>query len=90
MSAAARSVASVQPGTCQYCGCTEEQACNLPPCNEPCNWIDNERTVCSRADCVIRAHEDDMRKRRTSMFQMTDYLRGGLNRRRRKRKGKAA
>jgi hypothetical protein len=46
--------------------------------------------MCSRRDCVIRAHDEDMRKRRTSMFQMTDYLRGGLNRRRRKKKGKAA
>lgn len=80
----------VQPGTCQYCGCTDERACSTPPCGEPCSWINKERTICSSPHCVISAHENDMRKRRMAMFQMTDYLRGGLNRRRRKRKGNAA
>ena len=32
-------------GTCQYCGCAENQACP-----GPCRWRDDTRTVCSACD----------------------------------------
>jgi hypothetical protein len=32
----------VEPGTCRYCGCTEEQACP-----EGCAWADDTLTVCT-------------------------------------------
>lgn len=42
---------TIRAGICRHCGCTEERACRLYP-GEPCNWIDNTRTVCSNPSCV--------------------------------------
>jgi hypothetical protein len=36
-----------KPGACQYCGCTEGQACE-----GGCAWIDESQTVCSNPECV--------------------------------------
>lgn len=56
--------AAARPGVCRYCQCTEDSPCSTPPCGEPCNWLDAERTVCSGRDCVIRYSAD--RKSETS------------------------
>jgi ParB family transcriptional regulator, chromosome partitioning protein len=35
------------PGTCRYCGCTEDNACE-----GGCAWVDPQETVCSSDPCV--------------------------------------
>ncbi len=40
-------------GTCKYCGCEEDAACQLP--DGPCHWTDADETVCSNPACVAQA-----------------------------------
>jgi len=42
------------PGTCQFCGCTEENACYVGY-GTPCRWVNRGRTVCSNISCVRKA-----------------------------------
>lgn len=47
--AASKAGASQQtptPGTCRYCGCTEDDACG-----DGCSWLDNSQTVCDAPAC---------------------------------------
>lgn len=43
-------------GVCQFCGCTEEQACAVQTNagEQPCTWWDAKHTVCSRVDCITK------------------------------------
>lgn len=46
-------------GVCRYCGCTEEQPCQVPPFgdDDTCCWLPGtDRTVCSAPGCVIAWH----------------------------------
>jgi hypothetical protein len=46
-------MALIVPGTCRYCGCTEEEPCSLCQATKgECAWYDQERTVCAGAGCV--------------------------------------
>lgn len=36
-----------EPGTCKFCGCTEDAACE-----GGCAWVDKEQTVCSSDECI--------------------------------------
>ena len=36
---------------CQYCGCSELDACALPG-GKRCDWLDADRTVCTNPACV--------------------------------------
>jgi hypothetical protein len=38
-------------GRCKHCGCTEERACLIGRYAR-CSWVNAERTVCSRRECV--------------------------------------
>jgi hypothetical protein len=44
-------------GVCRFCGCTTERACR-PPGGEPCQWVDQEETLCS--GCVWRLSDDEL------------------------------
>jgi hypothetical protein len=49
------------PGTCRYCGCTDEHPCDVPPygTGDTCSWLSGtDRTVCSGTPCVIAWHHD--------------------------------
>jgi ParB/RepB/Spo0J family partition protein len=37
------------PGTCQYCGCTDDNACS-----GGCSWVNGSQTVCSNPECVAK------------------------------------
>jgi len=43
------------PGRCQGCGCSDEQPC-LDVDDEPCFWIDETHTLCSR--CADKIGQD--------------------------------
>lgn len=46
------------PGTCRVCGCTDDNACVVPPSGasddggDRCSWVDDDRTLCSF--CALR------------------------------------
>ena len=42
----------LEPGTCRFCGCTEQNACRLED-GEACAWADMSRTVCSAPACLV-------------------------------------
>ena len=50
----------VFPGTCRFCGCTDDHACAIVVATEDpdepmvvrCTWIDAGRTVCSNTNCI--------------------------------------
>lgn len=43
-------------GTCKYCGCTDNNACNHPD-HGPCWWIDDSHEICSH--CYIEEINND-------------------------------
>lgn len=43
---------------CRFCGCTSERACR-PPGGEPCQWVDQEETLCS--GCVWKLSDEELR-----------------------------
>ena len=51
----------ITPGTCQFCGCTEENACILGADCHGCSWVNRGRTVCSNAACVRQAKKEGIR-----------------------------
>jgi len=51
---------TIRATICRHCGCTENNPCRVYP-GEPCNWMDNTRTVCSNPSCV---NAEAARKRR--------------------------
>jgi hypothetical protein len=53
-----------RPGTCRFCGCTEDRACILgvDPVDQvamTCSWTDKSRIVCSNPKCIA-AHIREM------------------------------
>lgn len=47
------------PGTCRFCGCTEAEACRVPPygAEDACSWLHGTvpvRTVCTAPECMRR------------------------------------
>lgn len=51
--------ATVEPGSCRICGCTEANACVGIPVREGvfqnCSWTDESRTLCNNPECLRRA-----------------------------------
>jgi hypothetical protein len=47
-------------GRCQFCGCTEDNACRLAT-GETCWWVYRQRNLCSRPECLQR-YRDELRK----------------------------
>jgi hypothetical protein len=47
-----------EPGTCRFCGCEEDHACQLDDPDDPegdavpCKWANAERTVCTNPECL--------------------------------------
>lgn len=84
------------PGVCRHCGCRGE-SCSLAD-GEKCGWEDDDRTVCNAPGCMraerARARAEAARRSR-SKYQGWGY--GAIvadlrreQRRKRRRKGKAA
>lgn len=48
------------PGTCRFCGCTEDRACRLPT-GEPCSWFDRMRTICNNPACICQYFQAESR-----------------------------
>ncbi len=42
-------------GTCTFCGCTDDHACE-----GGCTWVDNDHTICS--ECIPEATLDALKK----------------------------
>lgn len=59
---------NVTPGECRHCGCTDQNACKVPPTGDPCCWIDLTFTVCSNPDC-IRAEQKRLKDLRKLIFK---------------------
>jgi hypothetical protein len=49
----------ITPGTCQFCGCTELNACHLG--YGACAWVNRGRTVCSNPSCIRKAQKQGIR-----------------------------
>jgi hypothetical protein len=87
-------MATIIPGTCRYCGCTDPNACRLAG-GEPCGWIDSTRTVCSSPPCVL-AYQAAQARAREAFRQATRKLTPAevheriRNRGRKPKKGRAA
>jgi hypothetical protein len=52
-------MSAIQPGTCRFCGCTEDDPCSVPPygAGDTCAWLDAECTVCSNCAGAWAAKE---------------------------------
>lgn len=49
--------APIQAGTCRYCECTEDDACD-----GGCHWVDEAMTVCSNPTCLAK-HEQSLKSK---------------------------
>lgn len=58
-------------GTCKYCGCTDNAACNHPD-HGPCWWIDDGHEVCSH--CSIPEIASDPATTRAGDEMLDDML----------------
>jgi hypothetical protein len=45
----------IRPGRCQYCGCTENRACE-DPLTGTCYWLDSRQTICSACGLPEKVH----------------------------------
>jgi hypothetical protein len=53
------------PGKCRACGCDETNPCVIVGEQGQmftCQWIDQERTLCSNLSCVARTDLDELLK----------------------------
>ena len=57
----AKAKAAAKPGTCRFCGCTEDVACE-----GGCGWVDQDETVCSTPACVAAWKREDKATRRAA------------------------
>jgi hypothetical protein len=76
--------APIQPGTCRYCGCTDDREHRLAD-GDPCCWIDAKRTLCSAPGCIRQAHVDDMNARRRDFLRLSSSRSQRHKNRRRKK-----
>jgi hypothetical protein len=83
------------PGTCRYCGCTEESPCRLSD-GDTCSWINRERNVCSAPGCARRYYATlrTARPKKLAPWQVHERILEERRARRRasrqRKKGKAA
>jgi hypothetical protein len=75
----------VEPGTCRYCGCTQDNACTIPG-GDTCSWYSNERTVCTNPACIRQFHADWKRDEFRALNGLSKYLHGNPRPRSRRKK----
>ena len=77
-------------GTCQFCKCTEANACTIPG-GDRCSWFDAARTVCTAPACITayfaqqrrKASEASAKYRKRSPGQIHELMRQEKNARQR-------